>query len=166
VLASDVQGDTDVCNNIPFVQTGTEASYTGAESVKLDPRCSWESHYVWVLVSGIKVRSLTHSVVQTLCIPLLVHPARCMYVVVDHLMSCCAVGTNKCLDLKCCAFTPGGRVSVEWSMCPTVQVPLHSVLETVRLLCDEAQQVGCLRGWEGCPLVCDAGIQAQFARRR
>jgi len=29
--------------------------------------------------------------------------------------------------------------------------------------CDEAQQVGCPRGWQDCPLVY-AGTQAQFAR--
>jgi len=34
-----------------------------------------------------------------------------------------------------------------------VQAPEHSVLETVWLHCDEAQQIGCLRGLEGCPLV-------------
>jgi len=47
-----------------------------------------------------------------------------------------------------------------------VQVPWHGVLEIVWLHCDDAQQVGCLRGLEGCPLVWDAGIQSQFARRR
>ena len=47
-----------------------------------------------------------------------------------------------------------------------VQAPRHDALETVWLHCDEAQQVGCLRGLEGCPLVYDAGIQSQFARRR
>jgi len=31
-----------------------------------------------------------------------------------------------------------------------VQAPWHSVLETVWLHCDEAQEVGCLRGLEGC----------------
>ena len=34
-----------------------------------------------------------------------------------------------------------------------VQAPLHGALEKVWLHCDEAQQVGCLWGWEGCPLV-------------
>ena len=49
-----------------------------------------------------------------------------------------------------------------------VQAPWYryGVLETVWLLCDEAQKVGCLLGWERCPLVEDAGIQSQFARRR
>jgi len=28
-----------------------------------------------------------------------------------------------------------------------IQAPWHGVLETVWLHCDEAQQVGCLRGW-------------------
>ena len=47
-----------------------------------------------------------------------------------------------------------------------VLAPWHDALETVWLHCDEAQQVGCLRGLEGCPLVYDAGIQSQVARRR
>jgi len=47
-----------------------------------------------------------------------------------------------------------------------VQAPWHGVLETVWFHCDEAQQVGCLRGLEDCPLVWDAGIPSQFARRR
>ena len=47
-----------------------------------------------------------------------------------------------------------------------VQAPWNGALERVWLLCDEAQQVGCLRWLEGCPLVWDAGIQSQFARRR
>jgi len=34
-----------------------------------------------------------------------------------------------------------------------VQAQWHSVLETVLLHCIEAQQVGCLQGLEGCPLV-------------
>jgi len=33
-------------------------------------------------------------------------------------MSCCAAGTNRCLDLRCCAFLSGERVSAEWSRCP------------------------------------------------
>jgi len=47
-----------------------------------------------------------------------------------------------------------------------VQAPWHGVLEIVWLFCDGAQQVGCLRGLKGCPLVYDADIQSQFARRR
>jgi len=33
-------------------------------------------------------------------------------------MSCCAAGTNGCLDLRRRAFALGGRVSAEWSRCP------------------------------------------------
>jgi len=47
-----------------------------------------------------------------------------------------------------------------------VQAPWHGVLKTVWLHCDEAQQVGCLRGLEDCLLVWDASILSQFARRR
>jgi len=42
----------------------------------------------------------------------------------------------------------------EWALSGAgVQAPWHVVLEIVWLLCNEAQQVGCLRGLEGCPLV-------------
>jgi len=34
-----------------------------------------------------------------------------------------------------------------------VQAPWHGVLEIVWLHCDEAEQVECLRGLEGCSLV-------------
>ena len=47
-----------------------------------------------------------------------------------------------------------------------VQAPWHSVLETMWLLCEEDQEVGYLLELEGCPLVKDAGIKSQFARRR
>jgi len=36
----------------------------------------------------------------------------------DELMSCCAAGTNGCLDLRRRAFALEGRVSVEWSRWP------------------------------------------------
>jgi len=45
-----------------------------------------------------------------------------------------------------------------------VKDPCEGVLETVWLLCNEAQQVGCLRRWEDCLLVLDASIQSQLAR--
>ena len=38
-----------------------------------------------------------------------------------------------------------------------VQAPWHGGLETVWLLCDKAQQVGCLQEQESCALVRDAG---------
>jgi len=37
----------------------------------------------------------------------------------DKLMSCCAAGTNGCLDLRRRAFALGGQVSAEWSRCPS-----------------------------------------------
>jgi len=55
-------------------------------------------------------------------------------------MSCCARGINGCLDLRCLAFSLDGQVSAEWNGCPGSQ--WDGVLETVRLHCDETQQVG------------------------
>jgi len=65
-------------------------------------------------------------------------------------LSCCAAGTNGCLDLKRRASALGERVSVSGE---GAQAPWHGVLEIVWLYCDEAQQVGWLRELEGCPLV-------------
>jgi len=43
----------------PFIQAGAEMSDNGAEAFKPDPHSFWEGHSgVWVLVSGVKVRSL------------------------------------------------------------------------------------------------------------
>jgi len=63
-------------------------------------------------------------------------------------MSCCAADTNGCLDLRHRASALDGRVRAEWSRCLgcTARCAIDSV-------CDEAQQVGCLQGLEGCPLV-------------
>jgi len=36
----------------------------------------------------------------------------------DELMSCCAAGTNGCLDLRRRVFALSGEVSAEWSRCP------------------------------------------------
>jgi len=36
----------------------------------------------------------------------------------DELMSCCAVGTDGCLDLRHRAFPIDGRVSADWSLFP------------------------------------------------
>jgi len=43
--------------------------------------------------------------------------AACMLLLSDELMSCCAAGTNVCLDLRCHASALDGRVSAEWSRC-------------------------------------------------
>jgi len=101
--------------------------------------------------------------VQSRTSPMLSSAARMLS---EKLMSCRAGGTNECLDLRRRSSALDGRVSAEWRY--PIQSPWHGVLETVTVWLhrDEAQQVGCLRGLEGCPLVQDAGIQSQFARRR
>ena len=40
----------------------------------------------------------------------------------DKLMSCCALGTIGCLDLRCRALPLDGQVSTEWSRCPDSMV--------------------------------------------
>jgi len=50
----------------PFVQAGAETSNTGAEVVEPDLGSSWEGHSRgWVLVSGMKMRSLVGLSVHT-----------------------------------------------------------------------------------------------------
>ena len=41
----------------------------------------------------------------------------------DELMSCCAAGTNGCLDFRRRAFALDGRVSAKWSRCPSSMAP-------------------------------------------
>ena len=70
-------------------------------------------------MSGIEVRSL---------VGLSAHCAAPM-LSSEKLMSCCAAGTNVCLDLRRLATAPDVRVSAEWSRCPGYMTPRprHSV---------------------------------------
>ena len=68
-----------------------------------------------VPLSEMKVRNLkrlsNHTAIHWWC-------TASMLLLSDELMSCCAAGTNGCLDLRRRAFALGGRVSAEWSRCP------------------------------------------------
>jgi len=73
---------------------------------------------VCVPVCGIKMRSLVglsaHSAFHW-------WPAHCaarMLLLSEKLVSCCAAGTNGCLDLRRRAAAPNVWVSAEWSRCP------------------------------------------------
>jgi len=72
---------------------------------------------VCVPVSGIEVRSLVglsnHSEFHRWS----AHYAAHILLLSERLMSCCAAGTNGCLDLRRRAVAPDGRVSAEWSRC-------------------------------------------------
>ena len=113
--------------------------------------------------SGIKIQSLVGLSAHT---AFYWWSARCdapMLLLSDELMRCYAAGTN--------GVSIWGAVRLHsidgWALSGAdVQSPLHSALKTLRFHCDEAQQVGCLRGLEGCPLMKSAGTQSQFARRR
>ena len=48
-----------------------------------------------------------------------------MLLLSDKLMSCCAAGTNECLDLRRRATELDGRVSAEWSRCPGSMARRH-----------------------------------------
>ena len=86
-----------------FVQTGAEASDTGAEAVKPNPRCSWQGHSEgWVPVLGMKVRSLirlsNHSAFHW-------WSSQCAarMLLSNKLIELCG-GTNGCLGLRRRAF--------------------------------------------------------------
>jgi len=67
-----------------------------------------------VPVSGMKAGCppTPHSIGDPQC-------AARMLLLTDMLMSCCAAGTNACLDTRPRAFALGGQVSAERSRCPT-----------------------------------------------
>jgi len=71
-----------------------------------------------VPVSKMAIRSLvglsTHSAFHWQS----AHCATRMLLLSDQLVSCCAGGTNGCLDLRRLAAALDGRVSAEWSRCP------------------------------------------------
>ena len=72
----------------------------------------------WVPVSGMKMRSLVGSSAHSAFHRWSAHCAARMLLLSDKLMSCCAAGTNGCLDLRRHAFALDGRVSAKWSRCP------------------------------------------------
>jgi len=104
----------------------------------------------WVTVSGIKVRSLVGLSSHSAFYWWFAQCAARMLFLSDKLMSCCAASTKRCLDLRRRAFALDGQVNAEWSRCPGYMAR-HA--KTVWLQCVEAQHVGCLWEWEGCPLV-------------
>jgi len=66
----------------PLVQAGSETPDTGAEAVKPDPHCSWQSDARRVVtVSGMKVYEVSWYF-QSFHIPLMIRPLRRTYVVV------------------------------------------------------------------------------------
>jgi len=104
-------------SHTPFVQAGAEMPDTSAEAIKPDPGSSWEGHSgEWVLVSGMKLWSLrglfAHSTFHWWSIQC---PTRSL---LSDNLSCCAAGTNGCLDLRFRVSALNGQVSAEWSRCP------------------------------------------------
>ena len=73
---------------------------------------------VSALVSGMKLWSLVGLSARPEFQWWSTHCATSMLLLSDELMSCCAVGTNVCCDLRRRAFALNGRVSAEWSRCP------------------------------------------------
>ena len=98
---------------IPFVKAGTETSNTGAEAVKPHPSCSWQGHSRRVGANVGNEGIEFCSVLQQLRIPSVIYPEN-LLLSSGELISCCAAGTNGCLDLRCRASPLGGQVSTEW----------------------------------------------------
>jgi len=104
----------------PFVQARVETSDTRVEAVKSDPSCSWEDHYsVGMPVSGMNIRSLVGLSAHSAGFHWWsTQSAARMLLLSDERISCCAAGTNWCLDLRRRTSALDGRVSTEWSRCP------------------------------------------------
>ena len=135
---------------------------TGGEVVKLGTGSSWEGHSGrYFPVSVMKMRSLVGLSAHSASHWWSVHCVARM--LLSHkLISCCAralmgVSIWDAVHL---------HLMDKWVLSGAgVRAPWHGMLEAVWPHCDEAQQVVCLRGLKGCPLVQEAGIQIRFARR-
>ena len=127
--------------HIPFVQAGAETSDTGAEAVKLDLGSSWEGHS-----GGCRCRGWKCGVLWG-CPPSARHIYCCYqmnwWVVVRRVQMGVSIWGALNLHSMDRWVLSGADVQASW----------HGVLKTMWLHCDEAQQVGCLRGLEGCPQV-------------
>jgi len=100
----------------PFVQAGAETD-TGAEAVKSDPRCSWESHSRKAL-AGVRDKSREYrSVAQPLTFHWLSAQCATRTLLSDELMRCCLRRVQMGVSIWR-AFALDGRVSAEWSRCP------------------------------------------------
>ena len=85
----------------PFVQTGAEASDTGAEAVEPDPRCSWQSHSGRVVpMSGMEVPTTPHSIVDPPSAP--------------HVFCCCQMNCELCGGYKSVSRFELPCVPTEW----------------------------------------------------
>ena len=149
----------------PLVQTGAESPDIGSETVKPDPGSSWrDTTGGGMPASGMKRWSLLSLSIHAAFHWWSTQCAGHVLLLSDELMSWCVAGRLK-MGVSIC-----GAVHLHsmdgWALSGAgVQDPWHGVLETAWPHCDKAQQVGFLGGWEGCPLVLDAGIRSQFARR-
>jgi len=136
-------------DHTPFVQAGAETFDIDAEAVKSDSRSSCEGRsggWVSVIKCGVLwgCPPIPHSIGDPLSAT-----AR-MLLLSDELVSCCVAVTKGCLDSRRRASAFDGRVSAESSRCPGSMARCARDMWVHR---DEAQQVGCLRVWEGCLLV-------------
>ena len=77
---------------------------------------SWQGHSTWVGAGDDSTES--RSVVQQPRIPSVICPERLRMLFSDEPLSCCAAGTNGCVDLRRRAFPFCEQVSAEWSTCP------------------------------------------------
>jgi len=136
-----------------FVQAGAETSDTGAVAVKPDPRTSWEGH---IRVGGCRCRGWKCGVLW--CCPSIPHSIGDPPTA-PHVSCRCQMNGWDVVRAVQTGASIWGPVHLHlmdrWALSETgVQAPWHGVLGTICWLhCDKAQQVGCLRELEGCPLL-------------
>ena len=150
-----------VCSSRPHSQTAEEAiphlykherKHPTPLQRRSDPGSSWDGRSVRV-GAGVGDENVKSCWVdRPLRIPLVIRPMRRTYVVVVR-------GTDEllCGEYKWVSRFETPCICTRWTgerwVEQVFQAPWHDVLKTVWLQCDEAQQVGCLREWEDCPLV-------------
>jgi len=163
----------------PFVQTGAEMSDTGAEAVKPDPGLSWEGHSgccmyrCLELVCGVlwgcppTLRSIDdpptlRSIDDPPTLRSVDDPPTLRFIddppTAPHVCCCCQRNGRVAVQQVQMGVSIWGAVQQHsmdgWALSGAdVQAPWHGVLDITWLHCGEAQQVGCLRGLESCPLV-------------
>ena len=130
----------------PFVQAGAETSNTSAEAVMQDPVCSWKGHSRRVGADVRDESKESRGVVQSLCILSVIRPVRHTSDVVVRWSDELLCGGYKQTGVSIWNAVHSTRWS-RWALSGVgVPAPWHGALETVWLLCDEAQQVVYLRG--------------------
>ena len=104
-----------VCSSAPHSQVAEDAiphlyKQERKRPILMRRQLSWTHTVLGRAIAGewVAVESRgSRSALQPFHIPLVIRPECHTSVVVRWTMSCCAAGTNECLNWRCCAFSPG-----------------------------------------------------------